>query len=81
MLLWLLWPPVVAWQALASQAWALLVPVLLGLLLLPTWLLLMAQLVLELVQEPLPGLAAPVLLVPVWLALLVALLEALPAAC
>jgi len=76
-----LWPPLVAWLALASQAWALLVPVLLGLLPLPTWLLLMAQLVLESAQEPLPALAVPVLLVPVLLALLVALLAVLPVAC
>jgi hypothetical protein len=63
LLLWLLWPPVVAWLALASQAWVLLVPVLPGLLLLPIWLLLMARLVLELVQELLEVLALPVLLV------------------
>jgi hypothetical protein len=60
LLLWLLWPPVVAWLALASQAWVLLVPVLPGLLLPPIWLLLMARLVLELVQEPPPGLVVPV---------------------
>ena len=74
LLLWLLWPPVVAWLALASQDWVLLVPVLPGLLLLPIWLLLMAQLVLELALELLEALAVLVLLVPVWLALLVALL-------
>jgi hypothetical protein len=67
LLLWLLWPPVVAWLALASQAWVLLVPVLPGLLPLPIWLLLMVRLVLELVQEPLPGLALALLVLAVCL--------------
>jgi hypothetical protein len=63
-----LWLPLVAWQALASQAlpvWA--VPGLLGLLPLPIWLLLMVRLVLELVQEPLPGLALALLVLAVCL--------------
>jgi hypothetical protein len=60
LLLWLLWPPVAAWQALASQAWVLPVQELPGLLPPPIWLLLMARLVLELVQEPLPVLVVPV---------------------
>jgi hypothetical protein len=55
-----LWPPVVDWQALVFLDWVLPVPVLPGLLLLPTWLLLMARLVLELAQEPLPVLVVPV---------------------
>jgi hypothetical protein len=45
---------------LALLVQALLVPGLLGLLPLPIWLLLMARLVLELVQEPPPGLVVPV---------------------
>jgi hypothetical protein len=71
------------WNILVREllAQALLVLVLPGLLPPPIWLLLMARLVLELVQEPPPGLAAPVLLVPVWLALLVALLGVPPVAC
>ena len=77
-----LWLPLVAWQALASQAlpvWA--VPGLLGLLPLPIWLLLMARLVLELALELLAALAVLALLEPVWLALLVALLGVPPVAC
>jgi hypothetical protein len=67
LLLWLLWPPVVAWLALASQDWVLPVQELLGLLPLPIWLLLMAQLVLELVQEPPPGLVLALLVLAVCL--------------
>jgi hypothetical protein len=67
LLLWLLWPPVVAWQALASQDWVLPVPVLPGLLLPPIWLLLMAQLVLELVRELPPGLVLALLVLAVCL--------------
>jgi hypothetical protein len=45
----------------------LLAPVLPGLLLPPIWLLLMVRLVLELVQEPLPGLALALLVLAVCL--------------
>jgi hypothetical protein len=63
LLLWLLWPPVVAWLALASQAWVLPVQELPGLLPLLIWLLLMARLVLELALVLLAALALLELLV------------------